>query len=576
LSRRLVFTMPQPYKPNQGEDRDRSSANKAALKPVETTSGIPVDAVYGRDAQPLPGEFPYTRGIQPDMYRGRLWTMRQYAGMGDAEESNRRFRFLLEHGAHAGGLSVAFDLPTQLGYDSDAPESLGEVGRAGVAIDSIEDMQRLFDAIPLDQVSTSMTINATATILLAMYAVAARRGGVAIRGLRGTVQNDILKEYVARGTYIYPVHPAMRLTTDLMAWAAQEMPAWNSISVSGYHLREAGATAVQELAFTLADGIAYVAAAVEAGLAVDSLAPRISFFFNAHSDLFEEVAKFRAARRMWAGIMRDGFDAQDARSWMMRFHTQTAGSTLTAAQPENNIVRTTLQALAGVLGGTQSLHANGFDEALALPTEASARLALRTQQVIAHESGVTATADPLAGSYYVEHLTDELERRARTILERIAGFSTPGLPSGASQWNRPELSSLVGRIRHGMVRAVENGYVQRQIAESAFAHQLRVERGDAIVVGVNRYTDASELVETPTQRLDPDVERRQVERLRALRLRRDAARSQRSLRALDEAVRNGQNVMPAMIEAVDALATVGEIADCLRAIFGEYRESVTV
>ena len=402
--------------------------NETRGKGEKTNSGIEVEVVYGpepvRVAPEGPGEFPFTRGIWPAGYRGRLWTMRQYAGMGDAEESNRRYKFLLANGVEGagGGLSVAFDLPTQIGYDSDHAMALGEVGRAGVAIDSVDDMTRLFEGIRLDTVSTSMTINATAAILLAMYAAVARRTGADVRRLRGTVQNDVLKEYIARGTYIYPVRDAVGLVTDTMAWAAVEMPEWNTISISGYHMREAGATAVQEVAFTLANGMTYVRAAVEAGMAVDAFAPRLSFFFNAHNNLFEEAAKFRAARRMWAKIMRDRYGATNPKSWMMRFHTQTAGSTLTATEPENNIVRTTLQALAGVLGGTQSLHTNGFDEALGLPTEAAARLALRTQQVIAHESGVAQTVDPLAGSYYVEALTDEIEARAGRYLETIAGL----------------------------------------------------------------------------------------------------------------------------------------------------------
>src|SRR5882757_4422384 len=409
--------------------------SKMPRKTTQTSSGIPVELVY--DAESVkgfdpaaqlgePGQYPFTRGIQPTMYRGRLWTMRQYAGMGDAEESNKRYKFLLAHGAGAGngkgGLSVAFDLPTQIGYDSDSPLALGEVGKVGVAIDSIEDMQRLFDGIALDTISTSMTINATASILLALYVAVARRTGANVKALSGTIQNDILKEYIARGTYIYPVTHAMRLVTDIFAWAAEEVPEWNTISISGYHMREAGCTAVQEVAFTLANGMTYVQAAIDAGLNVDDFAPRLSFFFNAHNNLLEEVAKFRAARRMWARIMREHFGAKNPRSWMLRFHTQTAGSTLTAQQPENNIVRTTLQALAAVLGGTQSLHTNGFDEALALPTEQAARIALRTQQIIAHESGVAQTVDPLAGSFYVESLTDEIEARAQQYMETIAAF----------------------------------------------------------------------------------------------------------------------------------------------------------
>jgi methylmalonyl-CoA mutase N-terminal domain/subunit len=530
---------------------------------VKNSSGIGIGAVYGPESSEArdpaetgrPGDFPFTRGIQPGMYRGRLWTMRQYAGMGDAETSNQRYRFLLAQGTT--GLSVAFDLPTQIGYDSDADVALGEVGRAGVAIDSLEDMERLFAGIALDRVSTSMTINATAPILLAMYVAAARRAGVEPNKLRGTIQNDILKEYIARGTYIYPIPHAMRLVTDIFAWAAAEMPEWNTISVSGYHMREAGATAVQELAFTLANGAAYVQAAIDAGLEVDRVAPRMSFFFNAHNDLFEEVAKFRAARRMWAHLMRDRFGAKNPRSWMLRFHTQTAGSTLTAIEPENNIVRTTLQALAGVLGGTQSLHTNGFDEALALPTEAAARLALRTQQVIAHESGVARTADPLGGSWYVEALTDELERRARIYLETIAGFdrSARGM---------------------GMLRAIERGYVQQEIQAAAYAQQRKVESGEAVVVGVNGFVDEGERVQVPLQRPQEGLEQRQIERLRSLRSRRDAGRWQAATQAVEDAARSGENLLPRLLEAVEAHATVGEIADAMRRVFGEFRETVVL
>ncbi len=525
-----------------------------------TSSGIPVEPVYRalRDfdaawALGEPGEFPFTRGIQPTMYRGRLWTMRQYAGMGDAEESNRRYKFLLANGTK--GLSVAFDLPTQIGYDSDSPMALGEVGRGGVAIDSLEDMERLFAGIPLDTISTSMTINATASILLALYVAAARRAGADVKKLNGTVQNDILKEYIARGTYIYPVRQAMRLVTDVFAWAAEEVPEWNTISISGYHMREAGSTAVQEVAFTLANGMTYVQAAIGAGMAVDAFAPRLSFFFNAHNNLLEEVAKFRAARRMWARIMRDHFGANNPKSWALRFHAQTAGSTLTAQQPENNIVRTTLQALAAVLGGTQSLHTNGFDEALALPTEQAARIALRTQQVIAHESGVVETVDPLAGSYYVESLTNEIERRAGLYLETIAGFDTSGKGMG-------------------MLRAIEQGYVQREIQNAAYAYQRAVDAGEAIVVGVNEFV--SEEVAVPTQKIDTDLERRQVERVRAMRMRRDAELHAAAMRAVEDAARSGENLMPRIVEAVEAMATVGEVSDALRRVFGEYRESVVV
>jgi methylmalonyl-CoA mutase, N-terminal domain len=528
----------------------------------KTSSGIPVEAVYRAEdlaefnaaaAIAEPGTYPYTRGIQPTMYRGRLWTMRQYAGMGDADESNRRYKFLLANGTK--GLSVAFDLPTQIGYDSDSPLALGEVGKVGVAIDSIEDMQRLFDGIALDTISTSMTINATASILLALYVAVARRTGAKVGKLNGTVQNDILKEYIARGTYIYPVTHAMRLVTDIFAWASVEVPEWNTISISGYHMREAGCTAVQEVAFTLADGMTYVQAAIDAGLDVDGFAPRLSFFFNSHNNLLEEVAKFRAARRMWAQIMREHFGAKNPRSWMLRFHTQTAGSTLTAQQPENNIVRTTLQALAGVLGGTQSLHTNGFDEALSLPTENAARIALRTQQILAHESGVAQTVDPLAGSFYVESLTNEIERRADQYMATIAGLDKGG--------------------GYGMLRAIEQGYVQREIQNAAYAYQRAVDAKEAIVVGVNEFASEQEIT-VPIQRIDEALEGRQVQRLRALRLRRDAGVHAVALRRVEDAAMSGDNLMPQILNAVERYATVGEIADVLRKVFGEYRETVTV
>jgi methylmalonyl-CoA mutase, N-terminal domain len=542
--------------------------SKMPRETIRTSSGIPVEPVY--DAESVkgldlgaqlgePGQYPFTRGIQPTMYRGRLWTMRQYAGMGDAEESNKRYKFLLAHGAGAGngkgGLSVAFDLPTQIGYDSDSPMALGEVGKVGVAIDSIEDMQRLFDGIALDTISTSMTINATASILLALYVAVARRTGANVKALNGTIQNDILKEYIARGTYIYPVPHAMRLVTDIFAWAAEEVPEWNTISISGYHMREAGCTAVQEVAFTLADGMTYVQAAIDAGLDVDAFAPRLSFFFNSHNNLLEEVAKFRAARRMWARIMREHFGAKKERSWMLRFHTQTAGSTLTAQQPENNIVRTTLQALAAVLGGTQSLHTNGFDEALALPTEQAARIALRTQQILAHESGVAQTVDPLAGSFYVESLTNEIERRAEEYLATIADFDKGG--------------------RYGMLRAIEHGYVQREIQNAAYAYQRAVDAGEAIVVGVNEFASDQEAA-VPIQRIDERLERQQVERVRALRGRRDVGVHAEALRRVEEAARGGGNLMPHIVHAVESYATVGEIADVLRRVFGEHLEMVTV
>ncbi|RSL17896.1 methylmalonyl-CoA mutase [Edaphobacter aggregans] len=533
----------------------------------KTSSGIPVELVYGPESLKgpdgvdgfdfaaevgEPGAYPFTRGIQPTMYRGRLWTMRQYAGMGDAEESNRRYKFLLGHGTK--GLSVAFDLPTQIGYDSDSPLALGEVGKVGVAIDSIEDMERLFDGIRLDAISTSMTINATASILLALYVAVARRQGAEVKRLNGTIQNDILKEYIARGTYIYPVRHAMRLVTDIFAWAADEVPEWNTISISGYHMREAGCTAVQEVAFTLANGMTYVQAAIDAGLDVDAFAPRLSFFFNSHNNLLEEVAKFRAARRMWARIMRDHFGAKNARSWMLRFHTQTAGSTLTAQQPENNIVRTTLQGLAAVLGGTQSLHTNGFDEALALPTEQAARIALRTQQILAYESGVVQTVDPLAGSYYVESLTNEIERRADEYMTTIAEFDRDG--------------------KYGMLRAIEQGYVQREIQNAAYAYQRAVDEKEAVVVGVNEFT--RDEVAVPIQRVDEALEGRQVERVRALRMRREAGIHAAALRRVEDAARGGENLMPLILRAVESYATVGEIADVLRQVFGEYRETVVV
>jgi methylmalonyl-CoA mutase, N-terminal domain len=495
-----------------------------------------------------PGEYPFTRGIQPTMYRGRLWTMRQYAGMGDAEESNRRYKFLLANGT--AGLSVAFDLPTQIGYDSDDPMALGEVGKVGVAIDSIEDMERLFDGIALDTISTSMTINATASILLALYVAVAKRTGADVKKLSGTVQNDILKEYIARGTYIYPIRHAMRIITDMFAWANEQVPEWNTISISGYHMREAGSTAAQEIAFTLANGMTYVQAAVEAGLDIDHFAPRLSFFFNAHNNFFEEVAKFRCARRLWAQVMRDKFGAKNPRSWMLRFHTQTAGSTLTAQQPENNIVRTAIQALSAVLGGTQSLHTNGYDEALALPTEEAARTALRTQQIIASESGVAQTIDPFAGSYYVESLTNDLEKQARAYFERIDALG-------------------------GMLRAIEQGWVQQEIQTAAYEYQRAVDSGEAIVVGVNRFTRDDE-PGIPIQRIDEALERQQVERVRALRMRRDGMRWQAAIDGVRDHARSGKNLMPAILEAVESSATVGEIAAAMREVFGEYQESVVV
>jgi methylmalonyl-CoA mutase N-terminal domain/subunit len=492
----------------------------------------------------VPGEFPYTRGIYPDMYRGRLWTMRQYAGFGTAEESNGRYRYLLSQGIT--GLSVAFDLPTQMGLDSDHPLAAGEVGRAGVAICSLADMQRLFDGIRLADITTSMTINSTASILLAFYALVARSQGADLRKISGTVQNDILKEYIARGTYIYPPRPAMRIITDLFAWAAREMPEWNTISISGYHIREAGSTAVQEVAFTLANAIAYIEAAVQAGLTVDSFAPRLSFFFNSHNNFLEEIAKFRAARRLYAGIMRERFGASNPRSMTMRFHVQTGGSTLTAQQPDVNVVRVSMQALAAVLGGAQSLHTNGKDEALALPTEESARLALRTQQIIAHESGVTNTADPLGGSYYIEQLTDEIERGAREYIDRIDAMG-------------------------GTLAAIENNFIQNEIQNAAYEYQQAVERGDAIVVGVNRFKQPEK--ESPgTFRLNPELEQQQVERLRDLRASRNASTLEERLAALEQAARSSDNLMAHILSCAEALGTVGEISDRLRVVFGEYHE----
>jgi methylmalonyl-CoA mutase N-terminal domain/subunit len=495
-----------------------------------------------------PGEFPYTRGVYREMYRSRLWTMRQYAGFGTAEESNRRYRYLLSQGTT--GLSVAFDLPTQMGYDSDHPFVSGEVGRVGVAISSLADMERLFQDIPLQTVSTSMTINATAATLLAYYALVAQRQGADRRRLQGTIQNDILKEYIARGTYIYPPRPAMRIITDIFAWAGREMPEWNTISISGYHIREAGSTATQELAFTFANAIAYIEAAIAAGLAVDAFAPRLSFFFNAHSDFLEEIAKFRAARRIYAYLMRDRFGAKDPRSLMLRFHVQTAGSTLTAQQPDVNIVRTALQAMAAVLGGAQSLHTNSRDEALALPTEESARIALRTQQIIAYESGAPQTIDPLAGSYYVETLTNEIEQRAAEYLGKIEVFG-------------------------GMLKAIERGFVQQEIQNAAYEYQQQVDTQEAIVVGMNRF-EIEEEKPIPIQRIDPALEPKQIERVRALRARRDADPWKSGLAGVEEAARSGANVMPRILAAVEACATVGEISDAMRQVFGEYKEAVVI
>jgi methylmalonyl-CoA mutase N-terminal domain/subunit len=532
-------------------------ADEKSIGVVETSSHIEVKPLYapadlkGSDYESevgYPGEYPFTRGVQATMYRGRLWTMRQYAGMGDAEESNKRYKYLLANGTT--GLSVAFDLPTQIGMDSDHALAGGEVGKVGVAIDSIEDMERLFSGIELTKISTSMTINATASILLALYVAVARRQGADIRCLLGTVQNDVLKEYIARGTYIYPPRQALRVITDMFAWTKEHVPEWNTISISGYHMREAGSTAVQEVAFTLGNGMAYVVAAIQAGLDVDDFAPRLSFFFNAHNNFLEEVAKFRAARRMWARIMREHFKARNPKSWMLRFHTQTAGSTLTAQQPENNIVRTAIQALAAVMGGTQSLHTNSYDEALALPTEQAARIALRTQQVIAYESGAAQTIDPLAGSYYIESLTNEIEKRAAEYLGKI-------------------------EVMGGMLVAIERGFVQQEIQNAAYESQQAVDRGESVVVGVNRFEVEDERP-IPIQKIDATLEPKQIERVRALRARRDPGPWKAALQGVEDAARAGDNVMPKIVAAVEACATVGEISDALRRVFGEYREAVVI
>ncbi|HEX3127920.1 MAG TPA: methylmalonyl-CoA mutase family protein [Thermoanaerobaculia bacterium] len=493
-----------------------------------------------------PGGYPYTRGLYPEMYRRRHWTMRQYAGYASAEESNRRYRYLLAQGTT--GLSVAFDLPTQIGYDSDHPLAHGEVGRVGVAISSIEDMRRLFDGIPLDQVTTSMTINATASILLSLYLVVAEEQGVSWDRVGGTVQNDILKEYAARGTYIYPPRPSLKLVTDVIAFCADRVPKWNTISISGYHMREAGSTAVQEVAFTLAHGLAYVEAALARGLDIDDFAPRLSFFFNAHNHFLEEVAKFRAARRLWAELVRERFSPKDPRSLWLRFHTQTAGSTLTAQQPQNNVVRVAIQALAAVCGGTQSLHTNSLDEALGLPTEEAARLALRTQQVIANESGVTDVADPLGGSYVIEAWTDEIVTKARDYIRRVEEMG-------------------------GALAALERGFQQREIAEAAYQYQLAVEEGRQKVVGVNAYTREEEPA-TELLRIDPAAEREQVGRLQALRARRDATRAEDALRTLETAAGEDRNLMPPILDCVRAEVTLGEIADALRKVYGEFQEAV--
>jgi len=528
--------------------------NPERAERFETSSGIEIKRVYTpadiadinyMEDISFPGEYPYTRGVQPTMYRGRLWTMRQYAGFGQAEESNKRYKYLLEQGQT--GLSIAFDLPTQIGYDSDHPLAEGEVGKVGVAIDSLKDMEILFDGIPLDKVSTSMTINAAASVLLAMYIALAEKQGVSLDKISGTIQNDILKEYIARGTYIFPIEPSMRLITDIFSFCSKHVPKWNTISISGYHIREAGSTAVQEVAFTLADAIAYVEAAIKAGLDVDEFAPRLSFFFNAHNNLFEEVAKFRAARRLWAKIMKERFHAKNPRSWMFRVHTQTAGSTLTAQQPENNVVRVAIQTLAAVLGGTQSLHTNSKDEALALPTEASVRTALRTQQIVAYESGVTETIDPLAGSYYVESLTNKIEEEAMEYIRKIDEMG-------------------------GAPKAIEKGYMQKEIQDAAYKYQMEVEAGKKVVVGVNRF-QIEEDEKPEILKVDPAVGIRQKEKIAELKRTRDNKKVEETLKALNKAASGTENLMPYIIDAVKAYATLGEICGELRKVFGEYQQS---
>lgn len=523
-------------------------------KRFETTAGIEIERLnlprecdYA-DCIGFPGIFPFTRGVQPTMFRGRLWTMRQYAGFGTAEDTNKRYRYLLEQGQT--GLSVAFDLPTQMGYDSDHQMSRGEVGRTGVAIDTIEDMETLFGGIPLKKVSTSMTINSTAAILLAMYAAVAKKQGAAVKELRGTIQNDVLKEYIARGTYIFPPRPSMRIVTDIFAYCAKDIPRWNSISISGYHMREAGCTAVQEVAFTLADGIAYVKAAIEAGLKVDEFGPSLSFFFCVHNNFIEEVAKFRAARRMWAKLMVDRFGSKNAKSQMLRFHTQTAGCSLTAQQPKVNLIRVTIQALAAVLGGTQSLHTNSFDEALALPSEEAVTLALRTQQVVGNESGAADSVDPLGGSYAVEAMTDNIEKAATELMGKVEKLG-------------------------GMVQAIEGGFVQREIQEASYRYQLEIENKDRIVVGVNEYV-AGEEAPIPLLRIDDQVDRSQKERLKKVKTGRDGAAVKKNLARLSDTAKSKDNIMPAIVECVESYCSLGEISDTLREVFGEYRENVVL
>ena len=531
----------QPFLNKAGERKDAFT----------TDSGIPIERIYLPDPQfdylsqlNFPGQYPFTRGVYPTMYRGRFWTMRQYAGFATAEESNKRYRYLLSQGVT--GLSVAFDLPTQIGYDSDDPLAEGEVGKVGVAIDSLRDMEILFDGIPLDKVSTSMTINATAAILLAMYIAVAKKQGADLKRLSGTIQNDILKEYIARGTYIFPPEPSMRIITNIFEYCNAHLPSWNTISISGYHIREAGSTAVQEVAFTFANGIAYVQAAIDAGLQVDKFGARLSFFFNSHNNLFEEIAKFRAARRLWAKIMKERFGATNPKAMMLRFHTQTAGSTLTAQQPLNNIVRTTIQALAAVLGGTQSLHTNAYDEALSLPTELSAMVALRTQQILAYESEVGDTVDPLGGSYFIEKLTDEIEQRAMEYIHRI---------------------DQIG----GSVEAIKIKYFQNEIAKSAYEYQKKVESGEKVIVGVNKF-QVEEQFKPEILKIDDATVARQIERLKELRRTRDNKRVTETLNALKQAARGTENLMPFILDAVEAYATIGEISNALREVFGEYRE----
>ena len=544
---------------NAWERSVEKSLNKAPERKPEfvNTSGIPIKRLYTpldiheisyQEEIGFPGNYPFTRGIQPTMYRGRFWTMRQYAGFGTAEESNKRYHYLLEQGQT--GLSVAFDLPTQIGYDSDHEMAIGEVGKVGVAIDSLKDMEILFEGIPLGQVSTSMTINAPAGILLAMYMAVAEKQGVPFSELRGTIQNDILKEYTSRGTYIFPPGPSMRIVTDIFAFCSKNLPQWNTISISGYHIREAGSTAVQEVAFTLANGIAYVEAAINAGLDVDEFGPRLSFFFNSHLDFLEEIAKFRAARRLWAKIMKERFGAKNPRSMMVRFHTQTAGCTLTAQQPQNNIIRVAFQALAAVLGGTQSLHTNSMDEALCLPSEEAVQIALRTQQLIAYETNVSDTVDPLGGSYYIESLTNQIVQRAEEYIKKIDEMG-------------------------GAVKAIEKGFIQREIQDSAYRYQKEIEEGQRVVVGVNRFK-VEETIKSKILRVDPKVREVQIQRLRELRKERDNSRVKSALDRLGKAAEGKENLMPFIFEAVKAYATLGEICDVLRSVFGEYQPAVTI